>query len=844
MKFIPANAQHIGSREAQQDSFGFSDPFDEQFVRHGGFVAVLADGMGGLEHGGLAGRAAVKAFLSVYQVKTEAESIPEALERALLAANAAVWTVGKQTESAQGTGATLVAAAFGPDGLHWVSVGDSAIYFYRGGQLSKLNQSHNYARELDAAVASGRLSSEQALRDPDRESLTSYLGLARLTEVDQSPQPIPLEPGDRVALASDGLFKSLSDAEIAAELGRDPQEGCETLVQRTLAKRVEHQDNVTVLCVGVGSEQRAAATVRLASRRPDSPAPVVTRSRRTSLWVAALCLALAATAAAGVWWRVHNRAAARTAERGEKNKISQDIQKTLESNPHLPGAALEFVKIPAGEFMMGSENGAPNEKPVHRVRITKGFEMSTYEVTQAQWKAVMGAALNPDTRPGADGYPVVGPTFLDAQRFVKALNAKSDGTTYRLPTEAEWEYAARAGSTGDSAEPLDQIAWCNNNCPPEATPQPASSNLNGVRNAMARMCPPMYAGGKRSNAWGLHDMQGNVWEWVEDWYDPEYYSKSPAEDPQGPSHGKQRVIRGGAANSSPQECRVSNRDSKAPNDSGFPAGFRVVRLPKPAALETRQRSSGERSSGAVLEAKEGPPGAALEFVKIPGGEFMMGSENGGPNEKPVHRVRITKAFEMSAYEVTQGQWKAVMGAFPHPQSPAATDDYPVNGPSFFDALHFVGALNLKHDGYNYRLPTEAEWEYACRAGTKEDQAGRLDDMGWYSGNCPVAVAPGSPGPPEKRCAPEMPGYKRPNAWRLYDMQGNVSEWVQDWYDENYYAKTSARDPAGPSNGTARVIRGGAFSSSAEECRCSARAFRPPDDSDFRSGFRVVRTPRQ
>jgi len=212
----------------------------------------------------------------------------------------------------------------------------------------------------------------------------------------------------------------------------------------------------------------------------------------------------------------------------------------------------EFVEIPAGEFMMGSDSGERDEKPQHRVRITKRFEMGKYEVTQAQWKAVMGA--NTGHFKG-DDRPTETVSWNDAQEFLKRLNAMNAGYRYRLPTEAEWEYAARADSAVDAVADLDAVAWQDGNSGLETHP----------------------VGGKRANGWGLYDMLGNVWEWCADWYGKDYYASSPVDDPQGPASGTTHVVRGGSWSDGPRLVRPAHRYWY---DSGYrfrDTGFRLVR---------------------------------------------------------------------------------------------------------------------------------------------------------------------------------------------------------------------------------------------------------------------------
>jgi formylglycine-generating enzyme required for sulfatase activity len=184
------------------------------------------------------------------------------------------------------------------------------------------------------------------------------------------------------------------------------------------------------------------------------------------------------------------------------------------------------------------------------------------------------------------------------------------------------------------------------------------------------------------------------------------------------------------------------------------------------------------------------PGAAknstsIEFVKIAPGEFVMGCSTGDEacdaDEKPAHRVQITKAFEIGKYEVTQAQWQAVMGSNP---STIKGDDHPVETVSKNDAHDFLEHLNAKNDGYRYRLPTEAEWEYAARAGSTKTAS--LDEVAWYAANSGDETHP--------------VGQKKPNAWGLYDMLGNVREWVEDLYGRDYYSASPLADPTGQQAG--------------------------------------------
>ncbi len=230
----------------------------------------------------------------------------------------------------------------------------------------------------------------------------------------------------------------------------------------------------------------------------------------------------------------------------------------------------------------------------------------------------------------------------------------------------------------------------------------------------------------------------------------------------------------------------------------------------------------------------------MQFVSIPAGEFPMGCSEGAKpvecsaDEKPRHTVQITRPFEIGKTVVTQQQWQATMGSAP---SRYKGDTLPVEQVSFQDVQTFLEKLNARNDGYLYRLPTEAEWEYAARAGTADQFAGATvaeslarrsppDDWAWYNVEKTQPVAT-----------------KKPNAWGLYDMRGNVAEWVQDWYDAKYYAKSPMADPAGPdrNGGGGRGARGGTFHDEGPWLtRVSLRTHFPEDYRHFDLGFRVVR----
>lgn len=231
----------------------------------------------------------------------------------------------------------------------------------------------------------------------------------------------------------------------------------------------------------------------------------------------------------------------------------------------------------------------------------------------------------------------------------------------------------------------------------------------------------------------------------------------------------------------------------------------------------------------------------IKMSVIPAGEFMMGSKTGLYYELPVHNVKISKSFSISKYEVNQFLWVRVMGEnnskYQHP-------DYPAMNVTWLDAVKFCNRLSnitkldtvyiIKKDtivtvdttANGYRLPTEAEWEYVCRAGTTTDYSGNnnLDELGWYNSNSGYY--------------PHFVGSMKPNQFDVYDMHGNVWEWCWDWYSPDYYSVSTSVNPTGPITGSRHILRGGSYSDGANSARSSNRAFNGNDYENC--GLRIIK----
>ena len=496
-----------------------------------------------------------------------------------------------------------------------------------------------------------------------------------------------------------------------------------------------------------------------------------------------------------------------------------------ESRVEMGGLEFRFVTIPSGTFNMGSHSGDGDERPIHKVTIDYRFDMSTTEVTVRQFKTFInatgyetdaqrcGGAMHcpcPDQagyargknwrNPGfdqTDMHPVVCVSYKDAKAFCDWLSGQN-GRIYRLPTEAEWEYACRAGTSGDYAGDIKQMAWFDR------------AGREGTR--------PVAQ--KKPNPWGLYDMHGNVWEWCEDIYHWHYKNAPTNGDastvPDIPgdtvSRRDRRVLRGGAWCKPAESCTSSFRHAEHRTFAGCGTGFRIVRCDRPVTGNVSPIAAAPKA----LHKPSAPNGTEpprmtltvgdmdFDFVRIHPGTFTMGSKQVYVDqyrwtyELPAHKVTIGTCYYMATTEVTLEQFNLFVedtgyvtygekrgwahiahdtgwhyGILSDWRFPGfvQTENEPVTHISLYDAAAFCEWISEK-TGYNVRLPTEAEWEYACRAGTTGPYAGNLGEMAWCRWNSDTIAKPH----PVAR--------KKPNAWGLYDMHGNVWEWVLDvWHED-------------------------------------------------------------
>ena len=453
--------------------------------------------------------------------------------------------------------------------------------------------------------------------------------------------------------------------------------------------------------------------------------------------------------------------------------------------------------VKKGTFMMGSREDDPiiqqnlaakaDELPQHKVTLDSDYWVAEYELTQAIWTAVMGtdiydlqAALNKPTSEvivAAPGYPMYFVYTKDVFEFTRRLS-KLTGLNFRLPTEAEWEFAARGGNLSHgylyagSNDP-DSVAWYNKS---------TTSDLQLV-------------GQKMPNELGIYDMSGNVLERCIDYL--EYHQPYDPNDTLNP-RGKllqsgNRAYRGGAHNMHKDSIRVTHRAPQTPTFTSKNVGTRLV--------VNDEHHFQTFNIGSVW----------FDMIFVKGGTFQMGcttemDAEAYAHEAPVHQVTLSD-FYIGQIEVTQRLWQTVMGSNP---STIKDTNSPVNNVSWEDCQAFIAKLN-QLTGHNFRLPTEAEWEYAARGGHKSQGykyagSNNIDEVAWYSGNT---------GGTFKNFAK-----KRPNELDIYDMSGNVWEWCQDWYGP--YTADAQVNPQGPTTGEYRMYRGGGWKYADKDCRVARR----------------------
>jgi formylglycine-generating enzyme required for sulfatase activity/serine/threonine protein kinase len=531
---------------------------------------------------------------------------------------------------------------------------------------------------------------------------------------------------------------------------------------------------------------------------------------------------------------------------------------------------MEFVLVPKGKSWLGGGDGKVGDK---EVVIAHDFYLGKYEVTQEEWAKVTGLTPSHFSRTGGGKdkvkeftdaelkrFPVEQVSWDDAQSFLDRLNKREQeaGWVYRLPKEADWEYACRGGPLSDKFESAYDFYF------DKPTNQLLPEQANFGRGSPDRALKPKLGrtrtvGSYKPNRLGLYDMHGNVLEWCDD-------AKMRADA------ASLRVYRGGCWDYGSDGCGAAVHWAFPPSDRVYYLGLRVARVRIDQRGVSHLANAAKQADTATANpnapqllvapfdeatAKKGQEAWARHFktpvelsnaigmklVLIPPGEFQMGSADTRlpADTRPVHRVRITKPFYMGIYEVTQEEYKRIMGFNPSPDQ--SDPRLPVTKGSWERTLDFLRKLGEmpeeKKAGRVYRLPTEAEWEYACRAGTETT---------FYTGDVITTRQANFDSSKSKLGLGQGPSLNRlakvgsypPNAFGLYDMHGNALEAVLDWYSPRYYAASPVDDPQGPSSptpGELAIGRGGSYDNPAIP---SGYRFPGPRSEEYSEvGFRVV-----
>lgn len=484
-----------------------------------------------------------------------------------------------------------------------------------------------------------------------------------------------------------------------------------------------------------------------------------------------------------------------------------------------------------------------DEKPGGWVAL-KPFWIDATEVTLDAFRAfaaVTGRSVPPQPPGNTGKMPVVNVTHHDAAAFCAWLGK-------RLPSEAEWEAAAR----GDDPQAV---------YPTGAALDHDRANFSGIggKDRFPGLAP---VASFAATSQGLYDLAGNVWEWVADSYTPH-----PPKTQAPVTGGSLKVTKGGAWNTPPLSLRVSNR-GRLPEDTASDAvGFRCARDAQAEELTVKTPAPPPPTEAAPTPATAAVPSPAAEapsvppptpsppqpapptttlaalqektltqvpltVVHLPGGSFERGCVKGdswcSADEQP-RRIIVLSPFWIGKTEVTVAQFRAFAEATgtAMPEQPSwSGDDYPVVNVTWDEAQAFCRWLSG-------RLPTEAEWEYAARGGVSGTRYPRGSEITREEANYDGLAG-------RDQFAKAAPVGSFPaNGFGLYDMLGNVWEWCLDWYQEDYYTQSPDRDPQGPEQGQKKVVRGGSFTSDPGRLRLSYRSSLKPSERWLFTGFRCV-----
>ncbi len=615
-EFDIASDQIDGARDYQEDAFMVSLMGDNEDGKTCSLV-VMADGMGGHAAGNVASNMVVATFNKAFQSQFDSKNISDSLSAALNRANQQIHDSISETPALRGMGCTMVSAYLEDNDLYWVSVGDSHLYLIRERELVKKNADHSYGAYIDMMKEQGMDIEEQP--GMSRNMLMSAMTGEEISSIDCPDDSIKLKTGDRLIIASDGLDTLGAGAIIQYSSWSSTARECVYALLKAVEEANKiNQDNTTIIVVDIKEKDKPptpetqSPKESLSKSVPSEPVVPVykeTGEKKSKAGIFKLIILLIFVGAGFYAWQqgmldgvilsmnkqLQQQLKPATPEvvvKPEKptiKPVQQAKPRELVKQPEISrprplvqeqfvdkfdpftdrlrmgGNSPMMIQIPAGDFRMGDSSGliSADETPRHKVTI-ETFAMSVNEVTYAEYDKFAKATKRklPDSKgQGRKDYPVNNVSWDDALAYTRWLK-KQTGKKYRLPSEAEWEYAARGGKKTAfwwGASKGAGNAHCFN----------CGSDLNTAQTARV--------GSYKSNQFGLNDTAGNLYEWVHDCYHRSYKDAPDDGSVWGGGDCTVRVVRGGSHRSPASSMRVVNRETFPGNKGQYNVGIRLAR---------------------------------------------------------------------------------------------------------------------------------------------------------------------------------------------------------------------------------------------------------------------------